>query len=163
MTFLRFLKVLSLGLWVGSIFFFAAAVAPGAFSVLPSHYLAGLLVSRSLASLHWLGVLCGLVFLLCSLLIALFEGGPTPFHKSDLLIVVMIGITLLTHYTVEKKMLRLRESMGVIDTIAHDDPRRVEFNRLHKYSTGMEESVFVCGLVLMYMRAKADGENRRFY
>jgi uncharacterized membrane protein len=159
-TFLRFLKVLSLGLWVGSIFFFAAVVAPAAFGVLPTHYLAGLVVSRSLGHLHWLGMACGLVFLLSSVLIALFAGGPNPFRKSDLLIVAMIGITLLTHYTVEKKMLQLRESMGVIDTVARDDPRRVQFNRLHKFSTGMEESVFVCGLVLMYMMAKHQDEPR---
>jgi hypothetical protein len=159
-TFLRFLKVLSLGLWVGSIFFFAAVVAPAAFGVLPTHHLAGLLVSRSLGHLHALGVGCGLVFLFCSLLIAFIEGGPEPFHRSDLLAVAMIGLTLLTHYTVEKKMLSLRDSMGVIDTVSNDDPRRVQFNRLHKYSTGLEESVFVCGLVLMYMVVKQQDERR---
>lgn len=160
MTFLRFLKVLTLGLWLGSILFFAVVVAPAAFGVLPSRHLAGLVVSRSLGSLHWLGVACGLVFLLCSVVIALVEGGPEPFRKSDLLAVAMIALTLLTHYTVEKKMLRLRENIGVIDTVPENDPRRVEFNRLHKYSKGLEEAVFVCGLALLYFTVKHQDEER---
>lgn len=89
-------------------------------------------MSRSLAHLHWLGTAFGLLFLLSSFIIAFVEGGRNPFHSSNFLAVVMVGLTLLTHYTVEKKMLALRESMGVIDTVAKDDPRRVEFNHLHK-------------------------------
>ncbi len=160
MTFLRFLKMLVLGLWLGSIFFFAAVVAPAAFGVLPSHYLAGLVVSRSLANLHWLGTAFGLIFLLSAFIIAFVECGRNPFHRSNFLAVIMIGITLLAHYTVEKKMLVLRESMGVIDTVAKDDPRRVEFNRLHKYSTGLEGAVFVVGLALLYYTTKHQDEER---
>ena len=160
MTFLRFLKMLVLGLWLGSIFFFAAVVAPAAFGVLPSHYLAGLVVSRSLAHLHWLGTAFGLLFLLSSFIIAFVEGGRNPFHPSNFLAVVMIGLTLFTHYTVEKKMLALRESMGVIDTVAKDDPRRVEFNHLHKYSTGLESAVFVVGLALLFFTVKHENEER---
>lgn len=160
MTFLRFVKMLVLGLWLGSIFFFAAVVAPAAFGVLPSHHLAGQVVSRSLGNLHWIGTACGLVFLLCSFVIAFVEGGRNPFHKSNALALVMVGLTLLTHYTVEKKMLDLRNSMGVIDTVSKDDPRRVEFNRLHKYSTGLESAVFVVGLALLYFTVKHESEER---
>ncbi len=39
----------------------------------------------------------------------------------------------------------LRQQMGVIDDVPHDDARRVEFNRLHVWSTRMEGSVLLLG------------------
>jgi hypothetical protein len=160
---LRFLKVLSVGLWVGSIFFFAIAVAPVAFSVLPTHMLAGMVVSRSLVSLHWIGIACGLVFLLCAVLIALIEGGETPFHRSDLLIVAMMALTLVAHFGIERRMNTLRTDMGMIDTIPHEDARRVEFNRLHVWSERMEETVFFGGLVLLYLVVREQNTSERRY
>lgn len=160
---LRFLKVLSVGLWVGSIFFFAAAVAPVAFSVLPTRMLAGMVVSRSLVSLHWIGIICGLVFLLCALLIAFVEGGETPFHKSDLLVVAMMALTLFAHFGIERRMNTLRTDMGMIDAVPHEDARRVEFNRLHVWSERMEETVFFGGLVLLYMVVREQNLRERRY
>jgi hypothetical protein len=163
LTFLRFLKVLSLALWIGSIFFFASVVAPALFSILPSRTAAGLVVSRSLANLHWIGLVCALVFLLATLLLALIEGGPTPFHRSDLLIVLMMAITLATHFGVERRMNHLKEDMGIIETIPQTDARRVEFNRLHIWSTRLEGSVFVVGFVLMYFVVKEQSQRDRRY
>lgn len=163
MLILRFLKVLSVGLWVGSIFFFAAAVAPVAFSVLPTRMLAGMVVSRSLVSLHWIGIICGLVFLLCALLIAFVEGGETPFHKSDLLVVAMMALTLFAHFGIERRMNTLRTDMGMIDAVPHEDARRVEFNRLHVWSERMEETVFFGGLVLLYMVVREQNLRERRY
>ncbi len=163
MSILRFLKVLSLALWIGSIFFFAAVVAPGAFSVLPTRTLAGMVVSRSLVSLHWIGIICGLVFLLCAFLIALVEGGQTPFHRSDLLIVLMMAITLFAHFGVERRMNQLKDEMGVIDVVPRDDARRVEFNRMHVWSERMEETVFFGGLVLLYLVVREQNLRDRRY
>jgi len=150
-------------LWVGSIFFFAAAVAPVAFSVLPTRMLAGMVVSRSLVSLHWIGIICGLVFLLCALLIAFVEGGETPFHKSDLLVVAMMALTLFAHFGIERRMNTLRTDMGMIDAVPHEDARRVEFNRLHVWSERMEETVFFGGLVLLYMVVREQNLRERRY
>ncbi len=51
--------------------------------------------------------------------------------------------------------------MGVIDEVPHDDPRRVEFNRLHVWSTRMEGSVFIFGLLLFYLEVRAQTANQR--
>lgn len=160
---LRFLKVLSIALWVGSIFFFAVAVAPVAFSVLPTHALAGMVVSRSLVSLHWIGIACGLVFLLCAVLIAVVEGGEKPFHRSDLLAVAMMALTLFAHFGIERRMNTLKDQMGVIDVVPHEDARRVEFNRLHVWSERMEETVFFGGLVLLYTVVREQNMRDRRY
>lgn len=163
MSILRFFKLLALSLWLGSIFFFAAVVAPAAFSVLPSRTLAGLVVGRSLFSLHWIGIGCGLIFLLFSALLALIEGGQSPFHKRDLLLVAMLAITLLAHFGIERRMNVLKADMGVIDVVPQQDARRVEFNRLHKWSTKLEGSVFVCGLVLLFLVVSDQGSRERRY
>jgi hypothetical protein len=151
MVTLRFIRLLALSMWLGSIFFFAAVVAPVSFSVLPTHALAGKVVSGSLFTLHWIGVACAVVFLLAGFLLTLIVRDRSLFHLRDILLFAMLAITLSAHFGIERKMEKLRDGMGVIDTVPHDDPRRVEFNRMHVWSTRMEGSVFVCGLVLMYL------------
>ena len=64
---LRFVRVFALGTWVGSIFYFSAAVAPGAFRVLSSQDQAGMLVEFTLGRLHLLGIVAAALFLLASL------------------------------------------------------------------------------------------------
>lgn len=164
MSILRFIKMLVLALWIGSIFYFAVVVAPAAFAVLPTRTLAGMVVSRSLANLHWIGIVCGLIFLLCSVLLALIEGGPSPFHGRDLLLVLMMVITLGAHFGIERRMNNLKTEMGVIDVIPPQDTRRVEFNRLHVWSERLEGSVFFCGLVLLYLVVREqESSERRYY
>jgi hypothetical protein len=161
---LRYIKLLSLGLWLGSFFFFAVVVAPALFAMLPTHQLAGIVVSRCLNNLHWIGIVCGLIFLLGSVLLALLHGGPGPFHPRDLLLVAMMAITLSAHFGIERHMNALRTEMGVIDNVPHDDPRRVQFNRMHIWSTRMEGSVFFLGLVLFFLEVRAqNAEQRRYY
>jgi hypothetical protein len=156
--------MLVLALWMGSIFYFAAVVAPTAFAVLPTRTLAGMVVSRSLANLHWIGIVCGLVFLLCSVLLAMIEGGPSPFHGRDLLLVAMMAITLAAHFGIERRMNNLKANMGVIDVIPQQDARRVEFNRLHVWSERLEGSVFFCGIVLLYLVVREqESSERRYY
>jgi hypothetical protein len=163
LSILRFLKLLSLALWISSIFFFAAVVAPTLFSVLPSRALAGMVVSRSLFSLHWIGMICGLVFLLSTVLLAIFQGDSTPFHARDLLLVAMMAITLLAHFGIERRMNTLRTDMGVIDVVPHEDARRVEFNRLHVWSTRLEGSVFFLGIGLLYLVVREQETSPRRY
>jgi hypothetical protein len=163
LSFLRFIKMLSLALWLGSFFFFAVVVAPALFALLPSRQLAGVVVTRSLNNMHWIGMACGLIFLLCSVLMALLQGGHGPFHPRDLLLVAMMAITLSVHFGVERHMNALRTQMGVIDQVPHDDPRRVEFNRMHIWSTRMESTVFFLGLALLFLEVRAQNANQRRY
>jgi hypothetical protein len=164
LSILRFIKMLVLALWIGSIFYFAVVVAPTAFAVLPTRTLAGIVVSRSLSNLHWIGIVCGLIFLLCSVLLALIEGGRSPFHGRDLLLVLMMVITLGAHFGIERRMNNLKTEMGVIDVIPPQDTRRVEFNRLHVWSERLEGSVFFCGLVLLYLVVREqESSERRYY
>ena len=65
MSFLRFLMLLSLVVWIGGLIFFAFVLAPTAFQVLPNTHLAGNVVGRALGKLHWIAIFSGIVFLIC--------------------------------------------------------------------------------------------------
>lgn len=148
MSFVRFLMLLSLVVWVGGIIFFAFVVAPTLFSVLPTRQLAGSVVTRCLGALHWIGVGCGVTFLVCSLL-----DGKTAMLRNGL-IVGMLALTLVSQIVVGGKMQRLRADMGDIDSVAVSDARRVEFNALHQWSTRLEVVVLLLGLVAIYTIAR---------
>jgi hypothetical protein len=71
-----------------------------------------------------------------------------------LLVVLMILLTLLSQFAIGGKMMALRQDMGVIDNVAQDDARRVEFNRLHHWSTRVEGTVLLLGLVTVWLTAR---------
>ncbi len=73
----------------------------------------------------------------------------------------MMAITLSAHFGIERHMNAMRTEMGVIDLVPHDDPRRIEFNRLHVWSTRMESSVFILGLFLFFFVVRAQTANQR--
>jgi uncharacterized membrane protein len=158
MNLLRFVMLLSLVVWIGGIIFFAFVVAPGVFAVLPTHDLAGKVVSRSLTALHWMGIASGVAFLVTSMIYSrLAVGYPQPFSARNALIMLMLILTLISVYVVGAKMLVLRNDMGVIDNVPQNDPRRVEFNALHKWSTRLEGTVLLLGLATLYLTGRAIG------
>ena len=154
MSIIRFLMLLSLVVWVGGIIFFAFVVAPTVFhpGILPSRHLAGAVVSRSLGILHAIGLTCGLVFLVTSMIDSqVITGSVAPFAGRNLLVYVMIVLTLVSMFAISSRMLNLRNDMVFIDNVPHDDPRRVEFNRLHEWSTRLESGVLLLGLAVIFL------------
>jgi hypothetical protein len=155
MSFLRYLMLLSLIVWLGGLIFFSFVVAPTVFRVLPTHHLAGNVVSRSLTLLHWMGIVSGFVFLLCSMIYARLSTGELhPFAARHLLVYFMLALTMISQFTLFPKMDALRTSMGEIDNVPLTDPARVLFDSLHVWSTRLEVGVFVLGLLLAYTVAR---------
>ncbi|HEX8893261.1 MAG TPA: DUF4149 domain-containing protein [Terriglobales bacterium] len=157
MSVIRFLMLLSLVVWVGGIIFFAFVLAPTVFrpEILPSRHLAGAVVSRSLGILHAIGLTCGLVFLVTSMIDSqVITGSVAPFAGRNLLVYVMIVLTLVSTFAISGRMLNLRNDMAFIDNIPHDDPRRVEFNRLHEWSTRLESGVLLLGLAVIFLTSR---------
>ena len=70
MSFLRFLMLLSLVVWLGGVIFLAFVEAPTAFSpgLLPTRHMAGSVIGRSLDLLHYVAIVSGIVFLIASML-----------------------------------------------------------------------------------------------
>ena len=157
MSFVRFLSLLALVVWIGGIAFFAFVLAPTVFypGILPSRQWAGQVVSRSLSILHWMGLACGVVFLVTSVLDSQVTAGfAAVFSGRNLLVCAMIGLTLVSIFAISRPMLALRNDMVFIDSIPHDDARRMEFNRLHVWSTRLESTVLLLGLAVIYLTAR---------
>ena len=68
MSFLRFLMLLSLVVWIGGIIFLSFVEAPTAFRVLPPATWPEPSSAHSLSILHWMGLFSGVIFLGCSML-----------------------------------------------------------------------------------------------
>ena len=154
MSFLRFLMLLSLVVWIGGLIFFAFVLAPTAFQVLPSTHLAGNVVGRALSKLHWIAIISGIVFLLSSLLYSrLTDGTAHVFAIRHVLVCLMLALTLVSQFWIIPRMDALRASVGDFATVASDNPARVRFDALHIWSTRVEGAALLLGLVVVYLTA----------
>lgn len=156
MTILRFLMLLSLVAWIGGILFLSFVEAPVAFSVAPTRHLAGTVVGHTLAILHWIGLFSGVAFLGCSMLLStLTTGSAEPLATRHLLVGAMLLLTLVSQFGISPKMAALRVSFGDIDSVAADNPARVQFDALHMWSVRLEMAVLVLGLAVVYLTARS--------
>ena len=159
MSFLRFLMLLSLVVWIGGLVFFAFVLAPTAFQVLPNTHLAGNVVGRALGKLHWLAIFSGIVFLISSLLYSRVTlGSPHVLAARHVLIILMLALTLFSQYWIIPHMDTLRATVSDFAAVQLNDPARVQFDALHAWSTRVEGAVLVSGLVAVYLTASAFGK-----
>lgn len=162
MSFLRYLMLLSLVIWIGGLLFFAFVLAPTAFQILPSTHLAGNLVGSALNKLHWIAIVSGVVFLASSLLYSRMSSGTAhPFALRHVLICLMLALTLFSQFWIVPRMDTLRAQAGDFARIPLDNPARVQFDALHVWSTRVEGAVLLLGLVVIYLTAGVLAANSR--
>ena len=150
--FLRAIEFLGLSIWLGSDVFLSFVVAPGAFSVLASRDQAGAIVGYSLGRMHWMGIVCGVVILLVSVLrIRSLTALVAP---AALCVMLMIILTVISQVAVSPKMAVLRVQMGSIEATLAGNPLLAEFARLHAISVGLESGVLLAGMAAMVWMVK---------
>ena len=138
----RFLLILSLVVWIGGIIFFSFVVAPAAFSLMPTQELAARIVGSSLSTLHYVGLVCGAIFLLATLLMDV---------KRATVLRTVMGLMLLctaiSQFGVTPQMQRIRAVVGgSIQALPPQDAGRAAFDRLHQFSVILEGVVLLAGL-----------------
>jgi uncharacterized membrane protein len=148
-TILRTVEFLTLGIWLGGDAFLSFVVAPGAFSILGSRDAAGLMVGYSLARLHFAGIFLGLLFLVARLLRTRDFGSLTG--AAALCVVLMVILTAASQFTVSNRMERLKKEMVSVQSTPENDPRRLQFNRLHHLSVTYEGAVLLLGFAGMFL------------
>jgi hypothetical protein len=149
-TLFHSLVYLVLGVWLGALVFFGAILAPVVFSQLPIHS-AGLVVGDSLRRLHWMGLLCGLLFLVVMVLARAHYRSILP---QAVLVLAMMVLTAYSQFSIIPRMDTARESVGGnIDAVAANNPGREIFDQLHKQSVHVEGLILVCGLVALVATA----------
>lgn len=154
---LAFFEALLIAVWLGSMMFFSFAVAPSAFSVLPSRHLAGQIVTSTIGKVEVLGLVLGsllLVIQIASWRVRASEGRGRMLRA--LLIIVMMAMAALSRFWISPAMTSLRESMGGrIDDVPATDPLRVEFNDLHQYSVWLMGTAMIAGIGLLFMTVRS--------
>ena len=153
MSLLRFLMLLALIVWIGGIIFFAFVLAPTLFGVLPTTKLAGDVVNATLTKLHWMGLISGIIFLICSLLYNWQKYVQLrTFALSHIFIVLMLAFTAYSQFSISSRMRGLRSGPAwTHDALSSDFD---EFNRLHEWSTRLEGGVLFLGLGVVILTAR---------
>jgi hypothetical protein len=131
--------LLALTLWIGAIFFFSIGVAPVAFRIFPSQE-AGEMVRGSLRTLHVLGLVCGLLFLVTSLMVGRFR------RFNVVLVLSMMLLTGISRWVITPKIEKLRQSRDI---------KSERFSRLHSASTGLEGAVLLMGCIAIWNASKS--------
>jgi hypothetical protein len=158
------LVYLVLGLWLGALVFFGAVLAPIAFSQLPSLFptpavgihAAGLIVGGSLVRLHWIGLVCGLIFLAVSVLARVHYRTIIP---QGVLVLAMMLLTAYSQFFIIPQMDTARDSIGGnVAAVAADNPGRQIFDRLHQRSVHVESLVLLCGIAALFVTTHCSRE-----
>jgi hypothetical protein len=159
-TFIRQLRLLLLGLWLGAAIFFGAAVAPALFNVLRgaglanANELAGSIVTRLLGFLNRGGFEIALFLFVTAFFINRNRGRLAQLVEV-ISIAIMAIMTSVSHFVISARMMALRASMGTIDQVAVTDARRIEFDALHRYSVMVMGVALVAGLIAFIMASRS--------
>jgi len=157
-TLLRTLLSLALIVWLGAEVFFPIIAAVTFTTLAPDTHAAGTIVGHLLRTLHWMGLVAGLVALI------LLAIAPTwGIYKSQsvlapmLLVVVMMAATAYSQFGIIPAMERDRIAAGgAINTQDTANPLVADFNRLHGRSTLIEETVLLLGVATVVLVAYSE-------
>jgi hypothetical protein len=145
---------------LGAAVLFAAAVAPTVFGVLRgaqvtnANELAGLMVTRILATINLAGFEIGLFLIVTGYFLSRRERRLIRFAEMISLAIMAI-MTGVSHWIISARMLALRAAMQApIDQVATTDPRRIEFDALHGYSVAAMGTAIVAGLLAFLIMAR---------
>lgn len=148
MTVWRFLKVFTLGTWVGSMIFFGF-VAGVLFTTLSSPDQAGNIVALLIWRLHILGIICAVIYILVTLVAARsWRGFVQP---ASILVELMLLATLFSQLWVVQTMQNLRTQMGSYANTAANSPLRQQFDHLHVISVRLEGCMLIAGIVALFL------------
>lgn len=160
---LRFLVNAALALWLGSLTFFAFALAPTAFHLLPSPQLAGRMIAASITELHRWGLIAGAIIFLANWFRHTNRSYLTPLRT--LLVAAMLGLTAYSQYAIIPTMESLRQGLEAqgnsVEAAPPSEPRRHAFDVLHHRSEQMEGAVLVLGVALLFFNLDPDAVRGR--
>lgn len=156
-------RTLLLAAWLGAAIYFSTVVAPTAFGVLRSFGLAnaseiaGTIVTRTLSVVNKSGLLLSLLLLITGLAFKKYYGRASFVLQNVLLSVVAIS-TGTGEWVIAAKMRGLRAAMqGQIDQTPLNDPNRIAFAMLHRYSVAALGIAMMAALVVILLMVFSPG------
>jgi prepilin signal peptidase PulO-like enzyme (type II secretory pathway) len=160
-TFMRQLRTLLLGMWLGAAIFFGASVAPALFGVLRgaglgnANEVAGSIVTRLLSFLNKGGFEIALFALVTAFFVS--RNRKLVLRIGEVLsLAIMAIMTGVSQWIITARMVALRAAMnGTIDQVPFSDPRRIEFDSLHRYSTTVMMVAMLAGLIAFFITSSS--------
>src|SRR4029079_18073161 len=156
MRLLRYFYVLALAMWLGGMSIAGFVVAPVTFGVLEGwnpatgRVLAGQVFGAILARLNLVAYVAGAAMVLVLTAQRLLGPRPRSYGIRVGILGVMLALTFYAGSFLAPRIEHLQaEVKGPMNALAADDPRRVEFDHLHRTSTALVMATLVGGLVLI--------------
>lgn len=161
MLLLRYVAVLALVVWVGGLVALGAIAAPATFDVMAlrqvadGRLLAGAVFGEVLRRFFLVSCAAGLLLLGSLTLRRILGPKPRHFGIRAGLLLLMLAATLYAGIVVASRIASLQASMNVApSSLPADDPRRIEFGRLHLISTALQLVPLLGGLALIFWELK---------
>jgi hypothetical protein len=153
---LRYLYVLALVLWLGGMAIAGLVVAPVTFAVLQGwnpttgRVLAGDIFGAVLGRMNLIAYAAAVVMFLVLTVQRLLGPRPKAYGIRIGLITLMLALTMYSGMVASPRIDELQADLpGPVSELAADDPRRVEFDGLHRLSTMLVMATIAGGLVLL--------------
>lgn len=142
------IRLTILGFWFGVMALFSFAVAPAAFSVLPSQALAGAVVSRTLTVVEYTGMAVGLVLLGIS---AATSSRQSKVRLAEQLLLALMTLSMVVSYfIVSSRLHSIRSEMGErLASLPPGDATRMTFDIMHQFSVGLTAFNMAATLILI--------------
>lgn len=144
---IQWFYILTLSLWVGSIFFFSFLTTPTVFSTLPRE-MASQLIGAIFPRYYNLGYVAGGILLLTTILEAIVVK-QLPWIRI-VLIALMLGSTLYAGLVIRPHVHNLKVEMKAVEEgTPQGNKLKVEFDTQHRISVILNLMVLVSGLFLI--------------
>ncbi len=155
LPFAAILEILAITLWTGGLAVLSFIAAPAIFQTAPSRDNAGRTFGLILKRFHWVAYGCGIVILLAG---GVRWAGSYRMQAAEvvryIIALLMLCLTFYSGFVLLQKIEKLREALA--DGAKKDDPRRPEFNDLHRRATTLMAFNVLLGFALAAMFALRD-------
>ena len=155
-TFIKFLFLISISFWLGSIFFFSSVTAPSVFATIPKPE-AGILISVIFNKYYLVQYILGAVSIISVLLlIILHKGNEGKFRIIRLiLILLMYFMTLFSGTYIRNSAIEAKSVMAISEPTSktYIESEKV-FKSSHRNSVIINGLVFLFGIVILFNIAK---------
>lgn len=154
---LRYAALVAIALWVGGLIALGAVAAPAIFNVIDvqrvadGRMLAGAVFGEVLRRFHVVTYACGAAVLLSLVVRAALGPRPSRFAVRFTLGSVMLAAMLYSGFVLTPAIERARAAAGgAPSSLSDGDPRRVQFGRLHGFSTLLLLVPVLGGMTLLF-------------
>lgn len=159
-TAFKFIYILSVSFWIGSIFFFSFFAAPSIFKVLPRET-AGNVVSEIFPKYYLVAYICGGAAVITTILLRiLYE------HRGGMLfglrlgaLLIMLGLAVYAGEVLRPKAVEARAEMRSLTEESHNySVSQDKFRKLHARSAMVNSAVFILGIAILFINAYTNEE-----